>query len=32
MFTADKVSGVESGDESIEKYGKLLKTRKTSKV
>ena len=31
VFVADKVGGVEGGDKSIEKYGKLSKTRKLSK-
>ena len=31
LLTANEVSGVDSNDESIEKYEKLLKTGKTSK-
>ena len=31
MLAANKVDGVEGGDKSIEKYGKLLKTGKLSK-
>ena len=31
VLTANMVDGIESGVESIEKYGKLLKTRKLSK-
>ena len=32
VFAANKVDGIESGDESIEKCGKLLKTGKLSKT
>ena len=32
MLAADEVGGIEGGDESIEKCGNLLKTRKISKI
>ena len=31
LFTANEIDGIKDGDESIEKSGKLLKTRKLSK-
>ena len=31
LLAANKVGGVKNGNEFIKKYGKLLKTRKTSK-
>ena len=31
IFAADEIDGIEDGDKSIEKCGKLLKTRKLSK-
>ena len=31
MLATNEISNVENGDESIEKYGKLLKTEKLSK-
>ena len=32
MFVADKIGYIKNSDKSIEKYGKLLKTRKLSKL